>query len=326
MNKQTQVTQILGTKYPLIQAPMSWITDANLVAAVSNAGGLGVLGPNAGQTELTTDLTETIERLRQEIRQTKKLTDKPFGLNLIIMTENGEKPDEFLTALLAMAFEEKVRHFAIVGNAHQEIFNQIKAQGGVIIYRPLTPTVANMQEAERFGADILVATGYDEGGHIPTRPLGTFTVVPTMVDAVNVPVLAAGGINDRRGVKAAFALGAAGVYIGTRFIATQESPAAENVKQLMVNSGYDDVLAVSNIQRSIRTPMAEKLAAQYQDPSNTQDMNAVIAQQGGLRPAMRLGELDNGIVSVNTGVDIIKTVPSVADLIQDLMETHENKF
>lgn len=142
---------------------------------------------------------------------------------------------------------------------------------------------------------------------------------PMIVDAVDIPVMAAGGINDRRGVDAAFALGAQGVYLGTRFIATKESPAADETKQLIVNSGYADMELVSARQRSISTALAKNLAERFRDPALAAGMDQEIARHGGLRPAMREGRLDEGIVSVNTGIDAIHDVPSVASLVECLM-------
>lgn len=298
---------------------MSWITSANLVAAVSNAGGLGVLGPSAGQTTVAQDIQETIDRMRAEIRKTRTLTDKPFGLNVILMGSKDDALDDFTSAWLDMATQEKVRFFVSVGNANRNAFKLIKKNDGIIIHRPLTPTVANMREAEAMGADLLVATGIDEGGHTPSRTLGTFTVVPTMVDAVKVPVLAAGGINDRRGVNAAFALGAEGVFIGTRFITTSECPAAEIVKDRILASGFDDMVSVSGMQRSIRTQTADRLAQLHADKYNTLNLDNEISSIGGLRPGMLEGKIDDGIISVNTGIDIIKTVPSVRRLVDELM-------
>ncbi|WP_369039235.1 nitronate monooxygenase [Stenotrophomonas maltophilia] len=318
MNSQTsRVARILGTELPLIQAPMSWITSAAFVAAVSEAGGLGVLGPSAGQNTLSSGPAETIERMRAEIRKTRSLTCKPFGLNVLLTS--GEPLDAFTSDWIQMGAEEGVRHFVCVGNATEKAFAHIKGLGGTIIHRPLTPTVTNMRQAEALGADILVATGYDEGGMIPSRALGTFTVVPTMVDAVEIPVMATGGINDRRGVLAAFALGAEGVYIGTRFIATIECPAAQNVKESIVASGFDDMVFVSPIQRSLRGSKANQLAALHEDPRNDQDLDKEIASLGGLRPGMLEGRLDEGVISVNTGIDVIRSVPSVAALVRSLL-------
>ncbi|WP_056948610.1 NAD(P)H-dependent flavin oxidoreductase [Secundilactobacillus odoratitofui] len=313
------VTEILGTKYPLIQAPMSWVTDARLVAAVSNAGGLGVLGPNAGQIEVTDDPIDTAERMRQELRKARQLTDKPIGLN-ILTPKSGQNVAEsvFTAALLKMAYEEKVLHFAVVGSAHEELFQDIKAHNGTLIFRPLTPTVAQMQMGERFGADILVATGSDEGGVMPRQDFGTFTVVPAMVDAVSIPVFAAGGINDVRGVRAAYALGAQGVYIGSRFLLTEESPMADIAKQAVLDAQFGDILRVSPTQRSVKTPAAVKYARRYCDNQDPM-LDREISINGGLRPGMLLGDFERGIISVNNGVDMLNTVPSVKQLVDDLM-------
>lgn len=316
----TRVTNILNTKYPLIQAPMSWVTNATLVAAVSESGGLGVLGPNAGQTELTNDPIETAERMRIEIQKVKTTTNKSFGINILLAKsdeENDKNP--FLKSLLQVAFDEGVNYFVIVGEANQTAFNTIKEHDGIIIFRPLTPTVKEMQRAEAMGADILVATGRDEGGVLPEQEYGTFTVVPAMVDAVSIPVLAAGGINDSRGVDAAIALGAEGVYIGTRFLVTKESPMAKNSKQLVINSSYQDLVAVSYTQKSLKTPAALKLAKEYQQHLDNNEMNKKISEQGGLRPGMLAGLHSDGIISVNTGIDVIKNEPTVKELIEELM-------
>lgn len=313
------VTEILGTKYPLIQAPMSWVTNATLVAAVSNAGGLGVLGPNAGQTEVTDDPMITAERMRQELRKARTLTDQPIGLNILTPDPDQSVADNIFTAaLLKMAYEENVHHFAVVGSAHEELFADIKAHEGILIFRPLTPTVAQMRAGEHLGADILVATGSDEGGVMPRQDFGTFTVVPAMVDAVSIPVLAAGGINDARGVRAAFALGAQGVYIGSRFLMTKESPMADAAKAAVLKAHFSDVLRVSPTQRSVKTPAALKYASRYRN-NDEAALDREISINGGLRPGMLLGDFERGIISVNNGVDTIDSVPSVEALIRELM-------
>lgn len=312
---KNRVTEILNTKYPLIQAPMSWNTDAQLVAAVANAGGLGILGPNAGQKTLTSDPKETAERMRNEIRKTRELTSNSFGLNIISSGEERDKDNPFYNELLRVAFEENIKYFAIVGEANKVLFDKIKEHNGVIIYRPITPTPEIMKVAEKMGADLLVATGYDEGGGLPAKSVGTFTVVPTMVDSVNIPVLAAGGINDSRGVKAAFALGAEGVYIGTRFIATQEAPSARETKQAILDSGHEDMAFIVKTLRSILTKKAEIILKKHE---NNEDTSSDIT--GGFRTGMLEGKFDEGIISVNNGIDIIKDIPTVEELIERFFE------
>ncbi|MFL7939192.1 NAD(P)H-dependent flavin oxidoreductase (plasmid) [Priestia megaterium] len=312
---KNRVSEILNTKYPLIQAPMSWNTDAQLVAAVANAGGLGILGPNAGQKTLTSDPKETAERMRNEIRKTRELTSSSFGLNIISSGEERDNDNPFYNELLRVAFEENIKYFAIVGEANKVLFDKIKEHNGVIIYRPITPTPEIMKVAEKMGADLLVATGYDEGGGLPVKSVGTFTVVPTMVDSVNIPVLAAGGINDSRGVKAAFALGAEGVYIGTRFIATQEAPSAIETKQAILDSGHEDMAFIVKTLRSILTKKAEIILKKHE---NNEDTSSDIT--GGFRTGMLEGKFDEGIISVNNGIDIIKDIPTVEELIERFFE------
>lgn len=318
------VTEILQTKYPLIQAPTSWLTNATLVSAVGNAGGLGVLGPNAGQTTVTADPVETAERMRREIHQIRSLTDRPFGLNVFPPSPGKRVRDNAFTAeLLKMAYEEKVTHFVVVGTPHEELFDDIKAHDATLVFRPLTPSIEQMQEAERLGADLLVATGSEEGGILPRQDYGTFTVVPAMVDAVSLPMLAAGGINDARGVKAAFSFGAQGVYVGSRFLVTQESPMADAAKQAALRATFADVRRISASQRSLSTPAADKYAERYA-ATHDAGLDHEISVDGGLRAGMLLGDLEHGIISVNNGVDAITTIPTVEQLVTSLMSGQVN--
>ncbi|VTX91918.1 NAD(P)H-dependent flavin oxidoreductase [Fusobacterium periodonticum] len=312
LNQSEKVIKILGTKYPLIQAPMNWLTNAELVAAVSNSGGLGILGPNAGQREAYSPEV-TYQKFREEIQKTKSITDKNFGINILLPI------NPFSEALLNAAIDEGVKYFATVGDADSIVFKKIKENNGVIIHRPLNPNSENMREAESLGVDLLVATGYDEGGVIPSQQIGTFSIVPAMVDSVSIPVLAAGGINDKRGVKAAFALGASGVYIGTRFLLTKESPMSNKVKEQILKSKNQDVLLVAKQQRSLNTKIAVMLESKYEDLATSNENMEIIRENGGIRSGMLEGDLENGIISLNTSIEIIKNIPSVKDLIEELM-------
>ncbi|WP_252904144.1 nitronate monooxygenase [Secundilactobacillus silagei] len=208
-----RVAQILNVEKPIIQGPLLWLTDAKLVAAVSNAGGLGVLGFNAGQTTVTRSLDETIDRMRNEIHQVKALTDKPFGLNVGL--QSGDK-DPFFGPTLQLMIDEKVPVAVCAGELVSDRIQQLKAAGIKVVFRPLTPTVEITKQAAAAGVDIFVATGFDEGGTVPTKVIGTLSVVPMIVDAAGeMPVMAAGGIVDGRTAKAVFALGAEGLYVGT---------------------------------------------------------------------------------------------------------------
>lgn len=312
-----RVSKVLGIKYPIIQAPMLWLTDANLVAAVSNAGGLGVLGPSAGQTGPSSSKEESRQRVIDEIAKTQALTDKPFGIN--ILTPEPGKRNTHTERTLEEAIRAHVKVYVTVGDVNKEYFEQIHEAGGIILHRPLNPTVEAAKEAEALGADLLVATGFDEGGVLPHSEWGTFTIVPVIADAVSIPVIAAGGIVDKRGVKAAFALGAEGVYMGTRFLVTKESPMAESAKQLVITSGYKDLRFVVPDQRSIATKTAEELANRLKaDP--TTDHYPEFRKSGGNLVGMRLGKTDDGTVSTDTAIDLIKDEPSVNELIHRMMD------
>lgn len=314
--KNNRVIKILGIKYPLIQAPMMWVTNSKLVSSVSNAGGLGVLGPNAGYDTVTTCIKTTAERMRNEIKNTKKLTANPFAVNILLPYKNSENTLKYTEKILEVCFEEDIKYFVISGDIKESYFKKIKKYKGVILYRPLTPTTVVMKKAESLGADILVATGYDEGGLLPNNSIGTFTIVPTIVDAVNIPVLAAGGINDRRGVKAAFDLGAEGVFVGSRFIITKESPASEVVKNKIIKSDIEEMI---EINRNFRTLTTKNIKEMLKSNSNSLNLNFSAMS------ALRIGFLsdtnfEDGVISINTGINIIKDIPSIDELIKRLME------
>lgn len=315
-----RVTEILNVKYPIIQAPMNWLTNARLAAAVSNAGGLGIIGMNAGQATIATDPKEVAERSRTEIRKTRKLTNKPFGINIV----SSHDINPFTEETLNVAFEENIKIFALVDKPDERIYSLIKKHGGIIIARPLTPMAESLQKAVEFGADIVVATSFDEGGILGTRKEGSMTVIPHAVQAVNVPVIAAGGINDRDSAKAAIDLGAEGLYIGTRFLVSEEAPTAELVKKLIVDSTNEDLIFVSNNQRAIKTEFAKQVASQYQQDHDGNKANAIISEQGGLRGAMLEGKINQGIISVNTGIEQIKSISSVKTIVDELMKGVNN--
>ncbi len=313
-----RVTEILGIAYPIVQAPMSWVTSAELVAAVSNAGGMGTLGPNAGQQTLPKDLPEYALRLKQEIVKTKQLTDKPFGINYFTGPEGSEN-SPFNEHTLKVAIEEKVDILVVVGASNRPEIERLKSLGFTVVFRELHPSVSGAQAAEQAGADIIVATGFDEGGSTPEMPLGTMTVVPMIVDAVKIPVMAAGGITDKRGVDAVFALGAEGVYLGTRFIASDESPAHPQAKQDILRHGAEDLILVRTGRGGFWRATPHELARAAKALSDT-EINTSFAQLGNLKTAMLDGRLDQGINTVSSGIQFIGEIKSCSAIINELME------
>lgn len=321
MKFQSRIPEILGIKYPIIQAAMSWMTDAKLVAAVSNAGGLGMLGPHAGQTTNPTSTEEVIDRMRAEIRKIKALTDKPFAVPVYI----SENP-AVIEPMKQLLLEEKVPVVLINVVLDPELFRTFKEAGVKIIYRAYNPTIESSKEAERLGADVIVTTGFDEGGSVPSNPIGTFSAISHIADAVNIPVMATGGIADIRGVRATFVLGAEGVYIGTAFLATEESRMAENVKQMLVDMTAEDQMIfrinmLNSFYRSLPTQLAHKMVAEDNtDPVRGEKAQALMQGTVGMRIGMLEGDLENGYISVGNGITYIKEIRPVKALIDDLMQ------
>lgn len=198
----------MGIEYAVIQAPMTWVTGAELAAEVSKAGGLGVIGPNAGERTETRDAVETGERLRRQIQKVRSLTEKPFAVNIILPLPAYPKIGRaFSDQTLKVAIEEKVPAVVLVGGGPDVYVEQLKRAGIIVLFRgsPINVKVAKMAEAA--GVDCVIAVGFEGGGHVGVDRLPTFVLVPQVVDAVKVPVVAGGGIVDGRGAAAAFALG-----------------------------------------------------------------------------------------------------------------------
>ena len=322
--KKNRVCQILGTEKPVIQGPLSWLTDARLVAAVSTAGGLGVLGPNAGLTADTAVSTpeETAEKMREEIRKTKRLTEKPFGVNLIPTPEN----DIWTPPILQVIKEEGVRVVVYTGYGEGAIipalFSELKKAGITVIYRDINPTPENSRLAEEAGADIIVATGFDEGGTLPGTALGTFSIVPLIADSVKkIPVMAAGGITDSRTARAAHALGAEGVFAGSVFIGTQESRVPQSVKdKIVAASGLDLLLfrTLPHYYRSLPGKLAEHLLSMDKAGASNEELGEVMGGLRGLRVGMLEGNTNEGYISLGTGIGNIRSIKSVAEVVDEL--------
>ena len=322
--KKNRVCQILGTEKPVIQGPLSWLTDARLVAAVSNAGGLGVLGPNAGLTADTAVSTpeETAEKMREEIRKTKRLTEKPFGVNLIPTPEN----DIWTPPILQVIKEEGVMVVVYTGYGEgaiiQALFSELKKAGITVIYRDINPTPENSRLAEEAGADIIVATGFDEGGTLPGTALGTFSIVPLIADSVKkIPVMAAGGITDSRTARAAHALGAEGVFAGSVFIGTQESRVPQSVKdKIVAASGLDLLLfrTLPHYYRSLPGKLAENLLSMDKAGASNEELGEVMGGLRGLRVGMLEGNTNEGYISLGTGIGNIRSIKSVAEVVDEL--------
>lgn len=311
---RNRVAEVLGIEFPIVQAPMNFIAGHALAAAVSAAGGMGVLGLNAGKVE--GEAIGMRERLLREFERVRAVTDKPVGVNVALPDGDNKTALAYASSIVTTAAEAGAAAVFCVGGLQPSIFELIKAKGMKLVVRSITPTVRNAREAQAMGADLIVATGYDAGGVLPGQHVGTFTIVPAIAEAVNIPVLAAGGINDLRGVRAAFALGAEGVYVGTRFVATDECAANAKTKELICKLSGASLLYVDETLRSLPTEFAAEAYVKHRlQPTVPTTVDLV----GAMRSGMYDAEPDKGIVSVNSGIDVIRSVVPAAQVVRELM-------
>jgi NAD(P)H-dependent flavin oxidoreductase YrpB (nitropropane dioxygenase family) len=291
------VTELLGCRYPVIQGAMGVICNPELVAAVSEAGGSGLLA---------TAFAEDPEVLRNQIRDTKQLTNEPFGCNLFVMNPLAQEFSKVLA-------EEDVRTVTVSGGSPKVLMPLLHDLGIKVIV--VAPTVEGAKGAEALGADAIVAEGAESGGVQGFKGVSTMVLVPAVVDAVKIPVIAAGGIGDSRGYKAALALGAEGVQMGTRFIATKECIAHSLYKQTIIDSSETGtgLVSMGRFQvRALRTPLAEELIKNTEAP-----------RPGFTRKVMEeawiTGGLDVGLLPAGQVAGLISGTPSVEDIIQEMI-------
>ena len=293
---ESRVTEMLGIRYPVIQGAMGVICNPELVAAVSEAGAFGLLA---------TAFAKEPETVRSQVQATKKLTNKPFGANLFIM--NPMTP-EFAKVLA----EEGVKTVTVSGGSPKKLIPLLRDLGMNIIV--VVPTVGVAQGAESLGADAIVAEGAESGGVQGLKGVSPMVLVPAVVDAVQVPVIAAGGIGDSRGYKAARALGAEGVQVGTRFIATKECIAHALYKRGIVESGDTgtDVVDMGRFRiRALNTQLVEKMIIGEKGPDNIFTPEAMEA-------AWVKGDLEAGVLPAGQVAGMISSVLSVRDVIDEM--------
>lgn len=323
---KTRVCDILGIQYPIVQSPMNWISCAELVAAVSNAGGLGIMGPNAGADRPTPDPKAVKERVRGQIRETKRLTNKPFGINLEPGSGGG---NPFTEAYLEAALEEKVP--IIYSSAGSPaIYTKLLHDNGVKVLH-IVASVRHARKAEEVGVDVIVVGGMEAGGMSSgSDQIPLLDLLPQVVDAVKTPVIAGCGIADARGFVAARLMGAEGIAMGTRFMVTQESRLHPAVKQALVDAGDTDTLLWGRkmtMQRSLKNKFTQKylemelggatpeqlraLMADYKDPSGKSLSRTPGATLG--------GDLDWGIAHTGAIAGLVKEIKSAEEVIRDIV-------
>jgi enoyl-[acyl-carrier protein] reductase II len=318
----TPLCRTLGIAQPIIQAPMNWATDARLVAAVSNAGGLGVLGPNAGAEPISADVAAVGERLRRQIQAARRLTTRPFAVNVPI-GRGGNRP--YSDRSIEVLIEEGVRVAIIVTGSPEVYTGKLKAAGLFVIHA--VASVKHALKAQECGCDAVVAEGFDAGGHSGHDEIPTATLVPQVVDACRIPVIAAGGFVDGRGVVAALGYGAQAVYMGTRFMATVECPIHDNVKQALVralDTGTVSWGRKTEIARTLRNDFTARYLELEHSGATREELHAFIADYnkagGGRRVAgLRGGDLAQGEVYAGASVGLIRDILPAAEVIARVM-------
>lgn len=302
----TRITEILGIKYPIIQGGMAWIAESTLASAVSNAGGLGLIAGGSAP----------IDYLREQIRKTKAAVgDKPFGVNIMLMSPNAEE-------LAKLVIEEGVP-VVTTGAGNPGKFMEAWKEAGIKVI-PVISSVALAKRMERAGADAVVAEGTESGGHIGENT--TMCLVPQVVDALEIPVIAAGGIADGRGIAASMMLGAEGVQVGTRFLAAEECQIHPTYKELVVKAKDTDSIVTGRSTghpcRNVKTKFAKRLASGEKDGSLTPDKFEEITL-GSLRKAVQDGNLDEGSFLCGAIAGMIKDVKPCKDIIEEMFSEAE---
>lgn len=299
------VHRLFGVELPIVQAGMVWTSGARLAAASSEAGCLGLIGAGSMKPDL----------LREHIRKAKSLTMKPFGVNLPLLRGDIEE-------LVEVVIEEDVKVAVTSAGSAKKFTDRLKEAGLVVAH--VVPSVKLAKKVEDAGCDAVIAEGFEAGGHNGVDMVTTMALVPQVADAVGIPVIAAGGIADGRGIAAALALGASGVQIGTRFAATVESSAHENYKQAVL--GADDRSTVYHLlkigpARMIRNRWTERIAEAENRGASAEELRDLLGRKREMLGIFE-GDLEEGQVEAGQGAGLVRDIPPVAELVRRLTEEY----
>lgn len=301
---KSRITELLGIEYPVIQGGMAWVAEHHLAAAVSEAGGLGIIGAASAPAEI----------VRQEIRKARELTDKPVGVNIMLMNPNAPE-------VVRVVIEEGVK-VVTTGAGNPARFMKDFKEAGVKVM-PVVASVAMARMMERCGADAVVAEGMESGGHIGS--ITTMALVPQVADAVKIPVIAAGGIGDGRGFAAAIMLGAEAVQMGTRFVVARESVVHDNYKEKVLKAKDIDSEITGNSTghpiRQIRNQMSREYLRLEKEGAGLEELEKLTL--GSLRRAVMDGDTVNGTLMAGQIAGLVKKEQSCHEMIREIMEEAE---
>ena len=298
---QTEITELLGIQYPIIQGGMAWVAEHHLAAAVSEAGGLGLIGAANAPAEW----------VREQSRAAKTLTEQPFGVNIMLMSPYADEVAQVVA-------EEGVKVVTTGAGSPEKYMEQWKQSGIRVI--PVVASVALAKRMERCGADAVVAEGCESGGHVGEST--TMALVPQVVDAVQIPVIAAGGIADGRGIAAAFMLGAKAVQMGTRFIATQEAQVHESYKNQVLRAKDIDTRVTGRSTghpvRALRNEMTKRYLELEQEGASFEELEQLTL--GGLRRAVVEGDVRMGSMMAGQCAGLVREILPCSELVPQLMQ------
>lgn len=301
---KTKITELLGIRYPIIQGGMAWVADYHLAAAVSEAGGLGIIGAGGAPAEF----------VREQIRKGKEQTDKPFGVNIMLMNPEAEE-------IARVTVEEGVK-VVTTGAGNPGKYMKMWKEAGIKVL-PVVASVAMARMMERAGSDGVIAEGTESGGHIGSAT--TMTLVPQVADAVEIPVVAAGGIGDGRGLAAAMMLGADAVQMGTRFVVAKESIAHDNYKKKIISARDIDseVTGMSHGHpvRQLRNQMTREYLKLEKEGASFEELEQLTL--GALRRAVMEGDAVNGTLMAGQIAGLVKKEQTCREMIEEIMEQAE---
>ena len=296
----TEINNLLEIEYPIIQGGMAWVAEHHLAAAVSEAGGFGLIGAANAPADW----------VREQIRKTKELTDRPFGVNVMLMSPYADE--------VARVIAEEGVKAVTTGAGNPEKYMELRKERNIKVI-PVVASVALAKRMERCGADAVVAEGCESGGHIGEST--TMTLVPQVVDAVDIPVIAAGGIGDGRGIAAAFMLGAKGVQMGTRFVVTKECQVHPAYKERIIRAKDIDTRVTGRSTghpiRALRNDMTKAYLQKEQEGASTEELELLAS--GALRRAVQEGDIHNGSLMSGQIAGLIKEEVSCKQLIDTLV-------
>ena len=294
------LTELLGIRYPVLQGAMSWVSEYRLVSAVSNGGGLGIIASGAADADI----------VREQIRKTREHTDKPFGVNIIILSP-------FADDIAQLVIDEKVDVVTTGAGGAGKYIDRLKDAGIIVI--PVVASAAQAKKMERAGADAVVAEGSEAGGHIGAT--STMVLVPQAADAVSIPVIAAGGIADGRAAAAAFLLGAKGVQVGTRFIVASESVVSQSYKDRVIAASDTDTVVTGRFTghpvRVLRNKLTREILSREKEQISLEEFEEMM--NGTLRRAVVEGDADYGSLMAGQSSGLVKKEQPAAEIIEEII-------